>query len=202
MEEAELVGVIVGDGNLWTNNRSYELVISGDVNKERDYFESLAANFRDRYGVSPRIFYRSGALRLVIRNKKLFKHLTDGIGIPIGAGKAEKVEIPAVFGDAGFADFARGFFDTDGSIFFSDKYGSPRYPSVELTTKSGTLARQLQAGLKSMGLSATLHRSESVFEVCLYGTEKVLAWKRKIGSSNPYKIRKFEELSSRCRESV
>ena len=150
MEEAELAGVIVGNGNLWTNNRNYELVISGDANKERDYLDLLAANFGDRYGVLPRVFYRSGALRLVIRNKKLFKYLTEGVGIPSGAHKAERAEIPAVFRGVAFPDFARGFFDTDGSIFFSEKYGSPRYPSIELTTKSGTLARQLQAGRKKL----------------------------------------------------
>ncbi len=37
---SEFCGVIMGDGNIWTNNRKYEITITGNID-DRAYFDQL-----------------------------------------------------------------------------------------------------------------------------------------------------------------
>ena len=70
---SELVGAIIGDGNIW--RKKYEIVITGDKENDAGYFEFLSEVIEQNFGYKPRIKYRSGALRLVIRSKKIFTFL-------------------------------------------------------------------------------------------------------------------------------
>lgn len=38
---AEFCGIIMGDGNIWSNGRKYEITITGNIINDRDYFDKL-----------------------------------------------------------------------------------------------------------------------------------------------------------------
>lgn len=91
----------------------------------------------------------------------------------------------------------RGIVDTDGSIFVSDKRGSPQYPSLEITTSSYILAVQLRTVLLERGFRvANIWRYKSknsrktTFKVPLNGKENIRKWVKEIGFSNPYKMKR------------
>jgi len=90
-----------------------------------------------------------------------------------------------------------GIADTDGSVFTSDKKGSPNYPSIEITTVSRDLALQLHKILVAAGFRVANVRSyrsklstADCYKVGLYGKANLSKWVRDIGFGNPVKLEK------------
>ena len=85
----------------------------------------------------------------------------------------------------------RGFFDTDGSIYFTKNNSKIRsYPIIELSTHSPLLIQQLKEILEKMGFKPVI--SFYGDSVKLHGKKNVIKWMQEIGSSNPYKNGRFE----------
>ena len=88
----------------------------------------------------------------------------------------------------------RGIMDTDGTVFVSKKLWVEKYPTMEITTTSPTLAKQLrkillQQGFKVGNIRASLSKLSVriAYQVPLYGKENIRKWLDKIGFSNLYK---------------
>jgi|GEM_PF-2872770 len=183
---SELVGAVIGDGNIWA--RKYEIVISGHVIKDAQYFEFLAGIVKEFFDYSPRIFYRSGALRLVIRSKRVFSFFKRFF--PKGK-TAKTVSIPRSFKNKAVL---KEIFDTDGSIFFSRKPGVIAYPTIEISTISKKLASQVVRLLKVLKFNPrirTAMQKNEIFKIALHGKRQVSRWLDLIGSSNPTKLEKL-----------
>ena len=185
-EISELVGAIIGDGNIWA--KKYEIVITGDKTKDSSYFEYLTGLIKRNFGYSPHIRYREGALRLVVRSKQIFEALS--CFFPNGK-TAKTVKIPENVDDYAVL---RGIFDTDGSIFFSKKPGICEYPAIEITTISKTLAGQLLELLQKLEFRPTIRSSKEInetFKIALNGRRQTEMWLERIGSSNKTKLEKL-----------
>ena len=133
---------------------------------------------------------------MVFDSKEICNFLIEGLGLPYGKGKCEKVFIPQVF----LEDWnlkksvLRGIMDSDGSIFVSKKPRINKYPSIEITTTSLKLAEQLREILLSRGFRlAKIRKSLSktsklpAYRIPLYGKRNVEKWLNEIGFSNKYK---------------
>jgi len=182
-ETSEFIGALLGDGNIWA--KKYELVITGDRIKDKDYFEYLSRLVEANFDYKPHIRFRSGGLRLVIRSKSIFssikRHLPNG-------KRALSVEIPAGLDEKAVL---RGIFDTDGSIFFSRKPGVDKYPCIEISTISCKLAEQLVELLSELGFRPRIRtdlRIHRVYIIALNGKNQARKWLADIGSSNPTKL--------------
>lgn len=135
----------------------------------------------------------------MINSKEIVYFLTTILKIPAGEGKCEKISIPEVIlRDWNLTKhFIRGVVDTDGSIFTAKKPGIEHYPSIEITTTSHTLASQIKESLIEHGFrvakiwsykSKTSKRT--AYKIPLNGKENVKNWIKKIGFSNPYKLKR------------
>lgn len=78
----------------------------------------------------------------------------------------------------------------------ADKQGSPKYPSIEMTTTSKALAFQLKEILEKRGFRVAKiwsYRSKlsktRAYKVPLNGRKNVARWIREIGFSNSYKLK-------------
>ena len=82
-------------------------------------------------------------------------------------------------------------FDTDGTIHIQRKY-----PVIAITTTSQKLAFQVQEILNEFGFGAYMCKSKTGFKdayrVTIFGKQKVLKWRKLIGSSNPYHIKRID----------
>jgi len=187
---AELTGAIMGDGNIWTNNRSYEIVITGDVVKDRDYFFYLTEMLYE-FDTIPRIRIR-GSLRLIVRSKRFFELITQELRIPWGANKAESGAPKEILNNrTAMCCFIRGVFDTDGTIFISKKPGESQYPSLEITNANRLLVEEITAFLEKEGYSPRVRFFRGIYKIALYGRYKIKKWYSQIGSSNNTKLAKF-----------
>jgi len=187
---SEFIGVIIGDGNLW--GAHYEIVVTGDVKKDQSYFEFLANIIKEKFDYSPVIRFRGGGLRLVIRSKKIFGFLEKFF--PDGK-TAETVRIPD---GVRLKSVLRGIFDTDGTIFFSSKPGVEQYPTIEITTISPILAKQIKKCLAKLGFRPRIRCFKEIhdtFKVSLHGKKQIIRWLKTIGSSNENKLAKLKLTS-------
>jgi len=140
----------------------------------------------------------------VVNSKPIFLELSQKYGLPVGEGKCGKVVIPLIiFDDWNFARHTvRGIVDTDGSIFTANKRGSPQYPSIEITTCSIKLARQLKLILENNGFHVANVWCDPpgklstlpCYKVPLNGYKNVEKWMSEIGFSNPSKKKKANSI--------
>jgi intein/homing endonuclease len=194
---AELIGVIMGDGNIYRKNRKYRIGFTGNTETDRDYYEYLKKLILKEWNKDAKIKIRSGGLRIVINSKEACNYLIDEIGMPYGEGKCEKIFIP----DFILCDWnltrhlIRGLFDTDGTVFVARKPRVEKYPSIELTTTSRILAEQVKETLEKKGFRvAKIWKYKSKlgkrmsYRVPLNGQDNLRKWIDEIGFSNPWKL--------------
>jgi DNA-binding transcriptional regulator WhiA len=124
---AELLGVLVADGNVYTNvgARVYRIKVAGDKRHEQAYFRKhLTSLFVSEFGVVPRLYAypNNNGLECYFYSKEVAEQLL-GLGMVRNKSK-QSPRIPrAIISDNALAAaFIRGFFDCDGTVY--RKYGS------------------------------------------------------------------------------
>jgi hypothetical protein len=148
---AELIGVLIGDGYIYTNNRKYQIGFVGSPKTDREYFEKLKVLILNEWNKNITITLRERGLRIILYSKEICNFLINELKLEHGQDKCENVIIPEpILKNWDLAKHTiRGIVDTDGSVFVSDKPGAPNYPSIEITTTSLNLALQLKSVLES-----------------------------------------------------
>jgi hypothetical protein len=201
----ELVGIIIGDGCITNSSKNYKIEITGSP-KEENYIKNHAYNLLNKFsGKQPKVSFRERALRIRIQSKMFFTYLTTKIGLVHGKNKAKRIFIPDLIIRKGWNYIKytlRGIVDTDGSVFTSDKPGSPNYPSIEITTISIKLASQLFRILRMRGFRVTIRsykpkHGERTFKVGLNGYKMIEKWNKEIGFSNSKNISKCKIILKR-----
>ncbi len=189
---AEFVGAVIGDGNLWNDETHYRVELTGDPVLDKSYYEEfMSPLIENLFGLKPSIKVRSRGLRLRIHSKKVFKALTD-IGVPARKGKCYNVQIPNVIkNNAAFLKACiRGIMDTDGSLFFADKGYRKDYPTIEISTTSEKLAKDIKIALVDWDFRIGFRLQKTTkfaprYIISLNGVEMVNRWVKEIGFSNP-----------------
>lgn len=199
-EIAELVGAIIGDGNLWTDGRHYRVELTGDPKLDVIYYQYLAKIIVKEFNENPRFKVRQRGLRLRVCSKIFFKFLAVKLGIPVGSGKAKSVKIPREIVSSSWSTTSkciRGISDSDGSFFLCNKGYRNDYPTIEITTTSKHLAQQLEKILTGkdfrVGFSSwnPLGEWNIRYVISINGDEMLKKWVREIGFSNPRHYRKL-----------
>jgi hypothetical protein len=197
---SELIGIIIGDGNIYYNAKlnKYYFEITGDPLREREYFNHISKLINDI--LAKKLFPRIGGrgLRLRVYSKEFVEFLINELGIPYGKNKGKLVRIPEEIISKDWnliKSCIRGITDTDGSLFLSKKGNRENYPTVEITTTSKPLANQLRGLLNEkyrLGFrSFTPKGFRKKFVISVNGNEMVNKWINDIGFSNKRKLRKY-----------
>lgn len=204
-KECELIGALIGDGYISLACGKYIVGFTGHPEDDVDYYQYLASLMKQVWGKSQAAKVRLRGLRMKIDSKSACLRLVDGYGLIAGENKSLKASIPDfILSDWSLLKYTiRGFADTDGSVFYSKKPGIEKYPAIELSTSSLTLAGQLRAALLAQGFRVTKlrshkqhHSSNLCYKVCLYGRKNLEKWINEIGFSNPTKLNKALALLS------
>jgi len=196
---AELTGALIGDGYIYRNHRKYQIGFVGNPKTDREYFKKLQKLILEEWKKKAKIKFRERGIRIVIDSKEICEFLINELKIPHGEGKCEKVKIPEeILEDWRLVrNTIKGIVDTDGSVFVAKKPGIECYPSIEITTTSKVLARQLREILVKKNFrvakiwsykSKTSKRT--AYKVPLNGKENIRKWINEIGFSNISKLKK------------
>lgn len=199
-ELCEVVGAIIGDGNLWTDGSRYRIAMTGHPKLDKKYFEYLWNLQYKLFGKAPyRMRIRQGAIRMCLQQKLAFT-IINKLGICAGKGKALKVAIPGQITSAGWKYVKwtlRGIMDTDGTVFFSKKtYRYAIYPTLEISTSSRMLALQITNLLLERDFRPKFRSYKKEFlneeyKVALYGSKMLNKWIDEVGFSNERHINKL-----------
>ncbi len=194
---AELIGIIIGDGNIYRKNNKYRIGFVGDIINDKLYFEYIKDLIKKEWKKDARIFIGGRGIRIVINSKEICQLLIEKIGLPYGEGKSEIVTIPKfILEDWNLTRRTiRGITDTDGSVFAVKKPGVDRYPSIEITTNSKNLALQIRESLMKRDFRVaniwsfkSKMSKNTGYRFGLNGKINLQKWVNEIGFSNPYKL--------------
>lgn len=200
---AEFIGVLIGDGYLYNNKNQHTIGVVGNPRTDMEYFHKIQNLIFVLFNLQTKIKVGGRGLRLVFGSKGVFNFITKVVGLEYGKNKGQRVKIPHFFikENEFITDVIRGVFDTDGTIFTSDKKGLKQYPCIELTTTSISLAEQVKRILSSenfrvAGVRKYKYKHSFLIsnKVSLYGKKNILLWFKKIGFSNPLKQNKLLEI--------
>ncbi len=122
-ESAYLIGYICSDGCVHKRsgrNRSYVLTITS---KDKEHLEKIRALLKSDYAISRKIGGTGSiSYNLTISNSAICLDLISLGILPRKTLILTKLSVPGIFR----ADFVRGFFDADGSVYIYKVSGTPQ----------------------------------------------------------------------------
>ena len=190
MDIYELIGFIIGDGNIYynTSKRVYRLELVGNVNEDYDYFDEIYKFLIKETGRKPLKFIRKEKDSISLRiqfNHKVFVDRLIALGLPKGK-KTFTIQIPDnLLRRDILISIVKGIFEADGCLYFShSKKGEyPSYPRLEIRSSSPVLVSQIKSFLKSEGFSVYVKKpsSNKTFSILLSGEKMLNLWINTIG---------------------
>lgn len=169
---AELIGVILGDGNIQRYARTEGLLIVGNYNNP---------GFINRYAKIVRIIFRKKpAIRKVngentTRISLYQKNISRRLGIPAGSRKSIKFETPTwILENKSFlVAFLRGLFEAEGSL----SVHKPTYTyNFQFRNNNQSLLTAVEKGLKLLGYHPEIRK----YAIRLRKKLEVLRFKKQI----------------------
>ena len=202
---AELIGVIIGDGCIRYKPHlsQYYIEIVGDKNNEKEYFEYIKKMFIEELNLNAFIKVREGGLRLKVYSKTFIEFLVYKLKLPNNKDKCQNIFIPdVIFNNKNLLiSCLRGIMDTDGSLFLTNKGHRKNYPTIEISTTSQKLARQLKNALKvrfRIGFrSYKPGRFHRIYRISLNGDKMIEKWYQEIGFSNLRNLNKHRKYKEK-----
>ena len=199
---AELVGIILGDGNIQSSGYSQTLRIVGDSNKDREYLINYVKPLIDSlFGVDSKIYKHKTYNELFVNVASInVVNFLVSIGMQAGNKIKNQVTIPfwILENDSYLKACIRGLVDTDGSIYEL----KPHWPGlwqICFTNKNEALLKDFREGLIKIGIKCSnIYRYKEG-----KGTPKIYITKRselskfykEIGFSNPKHSNKLKPRS-------
>lgn len=202
----ELIGFIIGDGNIYYNTarRVYRLELVGNVEEDYDYFDDIERFLFEITGKKPIKFIRkvgkNKSLRIQFNNKKFVDKLIS-LGLPKG-GKTFTITIPSkMLKKEIMFSIIKGIFEADGCLYFSfsKKLKYPSSPRLEIKSSSIVLVKQIKKFLESEGFIIYVQKpsSDKTFSIQLSGEKMLEMWRDKIGLSSLKNITKYKIWKSK-----
>lgn len=182
----ELIGFIIGDGNIRSHKTPYIVEITGHSKKDFLYYKNFLSNvIKNEIGYIAKIKIRANVIKIFVYNKN-FAILLNELGIPSGKRKCKEVRIPDKIiksSKENLKSCIRGIFDSDGCVYFDKRkiYKSP-YIRIELHMANRPLVNQISILLKMLGVKNVV--SKNKISICINGKEKVKKYLKIIGFRN------------------
>ena len=201
-ELAELIGIIIGDGNIHYNKktRKYYAELTGNIEKEKIYYKYIPTIYQKLLNKPGNIRIHHRGLRLRVYSKEFIEFLIKDLNMHYNKEKAIYTRIPKqILNKKEFLyPCLKGIFDTDGSFFLADKKYRTDYPCIEISTCSIELAKQIKKILENeFRIKTRIEKKErnNRHIIALYREKETEKWFLKIGSSNKYKKDKYNQFA-------
>ena len=193
------IGVHVGDGNMYSYDRTHRITYSGNLENEKLFYREFLAKIIERiYKIKPNYAERTedNTVLLMINNKELLQLKNKIFGLPIGTKK--EIEIPEKIRNNKklIKWFMRGLGDTDFSLSFKkNRKGIHTEPRLELYTKSKKLFEQIKNILREFGFTFgedEINKKYKGFMIRIYGKRNLQLWLDNFGFSNLWVLLKIK----------
>ena len=206
---AEIAGIHVGDGYLRNDGHRIEWDISGSI-EEKEYYDKHMIPLFNRVfklDMTGRFFPSRSTYGFCMRKKEVIEFANKYLGFPYG-NKSTIISVPQwVLQDKGlYADFLRGYFDTDGNLSFEKKEGYHAkfkrtkhwYPRIHFSTVSKSLSNGIIEILTKLRFNFVDSRyqpkktTESLkYRIDINGIENVKRWLQLVDIKNKTKYSRY-----------
>jgi hypothetical protein len=195
---AEEIGMHCGDGFLSSKKNDFR--IKGHKIDEKSYYEiHIRDLYKKIYNLNVNVREYSDTIGIEIYSKALKEFKVKVLGIK--SGRKDNLQIPEcikVDNISILTSFIRGFFDTDGSVYFIQRKGLKIYPRLSITQKSKLIVEETFEILSMLGFSPKLYTHKDGYtEVVLYGYSQLHHYEKIIGWNSPKhlkKVKKWKEV--------
>lgn len=199
-EEAELIGMHVGDGTLYKSGKSVVWELRGDL-KEKDYYKVhvskiLKSIFNKDFIPKFRCGGKNGCFGFQTCDKQLttffLSHAFEA------KSKVKTVRVPdCVNNSTNKVKFSivRGYFDTDGCLRFDRNKGKRHtYPKIEFSSASEYLIKDLSNMLRDLGFINYVWSDRGSLKLCVSGKKMLEKWHKRIKPKNPKYLNKYAQF--------
>jgi len=201
-ELAELIGIILGDGNVFSYKKGkkigvYSLRIAGDLKKDKNYHTNyiipLCQNLFD-ISVKTQEFKNNNERFVSLYSRELVNYL-NMIGLKSGNKIKNSLTMPKwIFENKDYMKACiRGLIDTDGSVFRMSK----KDPNL-IRINFKNLNKRLLVDTRKIFIKLGYHPSKIIRNDVFYISRKadITKYIKEIGFSNEKHLRRFKELNS------
>lgn len=198
LKEAELVGIILGDGHL-SNNRNYDVVITCGMIDYKYIHKFIPNLIEELFLKKPTIYYlKFGGIAVQARLHSKYANLYLSKKYNLQRGRKKNIEIPEKFFKNRHLLKAciRGMIDTDGGIYRHHE----RSIQIVFNNNDFTLIKSFHKALSSLGYRPKMSMEKrkqcksylrrKKYKVYLF-TEDSKRYAKEIGFSNPKNIIKY-----------
>ncbi|MFH1444868.1 MAG: LAGLIDADG family homing endonuclease [Nanoarchaeota archaeon] len=196
-EMSELIGIILGDGNLYSNKKSgnYYLCIVGD-RKEEDYLIGFVKPLIEGlFGTEVKISRakKSNTTYLKLQGRRVIEYFIGNHDLIPGNKIENRLRIPKWIQKNN--DFLkaciRGLIDTDGSVFRLSKK-DPNIIRISFKNFNNELMFDMKSSLIKLGYNPSKVTHKSIY---ITKKENVNRYMNDIGFNNPKHRRRYEEIA-------
>ncbi|MAF50622.1 MAG: hypothetical protein CMH64_00880 [Nanoarchaeota archaeon] len=194
---AELMGIIVGDGNITLKQGiKYRLIITGHSIDDKNYLTTYVSDLLYKlFKKKPTIWKHKNknAIALAFHSKEIISYFVKDLGLVNGPKK--DLKIPQLILESNKkikSSFLRGFADTDFSVTFKKKQRKTHsYPVIHGYTNSLNLAKQIKKMLFEFDIKSNIYEKKMFlnglkigYQLDVYGRNNFSNWLTKIGFKN------------------
>lgn len=196
---ASFIGIVLGDGYIYSKNGGHEIVISShsedDVQFLKDYVDPLAQYLFNKI---PKYLIDKKAKNIKLRiQSKDAVDLIINSGLKPGNKILNNTTIPKwIFKNKDFLrNCIRGIIDTDGSVF--PKSTNKNTPQIEVSSRIPKLREDFRKGLMILGFKPSNWSKGSNTPNCgLYAKDQVFKYFNEITFNNPKHTKRFINISN------
>ncbi|MEA3430288.1 MAG: hypothetical protein U9R08_03370 [Nanoarchaeota archaeon] len=189
---AELLGIILGDGNL--HKSEYRITIVGSLEDYSYYENRVLPLFSKIFNKSLKIKFRNdrNAIYIELNNKIAVKFL---LKLGLKQGNKLGVGVPNLIlkNDCLIPHFLRGLFDTDGSLKFQKQSKLVNhYPRIQFCFKHSPLSIKLKDLIISLGFNfSSWIDKRGLHYYHISGSKNLDKWMQLVNMNNPVHKTKY-----------
>ncbi len=193
----EACGIFAGDGSLYSTKRSYVLEVRSNEKELYYYVHYVKPIFEKLFLKNLKIIKRSypGGYVIGIRvcGKEAARIFNALLEFPIGR-KSHRVKIPQVIlnNSEYWKPYARGIFDTDGSVYLRTTGRKYKNPVIDIASRSIEHLLQLKEIMRDLGFYMWLEKSN--FKIRMAGWKNMERFFKDINPHNNTKVEKYEKM--------
>ncbi len=209
---AEAFGIHAGDGYLRVKERNRgEIDISGNIEEKGYYDDHVVPLFNKIFNLDMGGRYFSRGTYGFVNCQKEVRNVFLEAGFPSGK-KSQIVKTPDCILNSGdekiYSKFLRGYFDTDGCLYFCNKKGGGKYcdfkkkfhyyPLLSVSSVSKRLIEDVVFILNRIGLPHYTYdyqpknkRDNHKWVITIAGKSRLEKWMKLIGTKNPVKLSRY-----------
>jgi len=199
-EIAEILGICLGDGCISITNRYKEFAISGDRVEEKSYYDNRIVPLLNKKlflpllnkEISAKEYKKTGVYGVINFNKRVVEQLLAWGLKPspkLNHGVPEQIKI----GNKKIKRaFLRGFFDTDGSIYFGKNYSAKNpknnVPYISIAGVSKQLIYDCVEMCEELGFKVRIKNprkgkrdKNTIYSFVIYLKKDIQRWLEEIG---------------------